>query len=616
MASPRFPRKLSPESLRDNPKALATLKSLAEIVTQDPDLSETQRRDVRSDILCAERACLKHRSLLLQEGKLPPGSCEPPGTNPSYLNEYLLGRSPRVLGFSIRRHHNICRSVRWALRRFGLQPHKQNLWNGANEVWQRAAIASGNRFGQLSGFAIWCTARDLQPADVTADHLSAFQDWRMSNTLSRCAADSASRLWRTWKALEKTTPGWPAIRGELPKRNNRYTISRSEWPESLRSDEELFLRKLAHRETEDIFPLGCDADDFSRGRSRRALKPATIETRGVQIRIAVGALLNSGLTFEQIRTLQDLVDPLENAQKILMFLVKRLGRSEGTSIAGPAEILRQIAKYHCRLPDEHVRKLARWASTARGKQQMTMTPKNRHKLRAISDPHTRALLLHAPRNLMREAEALQLPKRATRLARTALAVELLQVVPMRVCSLRNLRLGEHLICKREGSNQYTHLHVPGAETKNGVPIDWELPSSTVKLIKTYLERFREAESGNSYLFPGEGNKPIATTTMATYFRETLAQFIGAEINPHLMRHLAALLFLEANPGAYEMASRVLGHKNVQTTTAFYCGLEVDAASRRYDEVVLRARKTAAGASRHALAKRRSSRTEERPHGQL
>ena len=616
MVSPRFPRKLISEELRGDPTALTTLKSLAEIVTQDPDLSETQRRDVRSDILCAERACLAHRTLLLQEGKSPPGSCEPPRTDPSYLNKYLLGRSPRVLGFSVRRHHNICRSVRWALRRFGIQPHKQNLSNGASQAWQQAALASGNRFGQLSGFAVWCSARGLQPTDVTADHLLAFQDWSLSSTLSRSAGDSAYRVWRTWKAFERTTPGWPAIKGELPKRNNRYTVPRSEWPESLRSDEETFLRRLEHRQTEDIFPLGCDADDFSGGRPRRALKAATIETRGVQIRIAVGALLRSGLTFEQIRTLRDLVEPLENAHTILTFLVKRLGRSEGTSIAGPAEVLRQIAKYHCCLPDQHVRRLARWASTARGKQQMSMTPKNRHKLRAISDPRARALLLHAPRHLMREAETLPLPKRATRLARTALAVELLQVVPMRVRSLRNLRLGEHLICKRAGSNVYTHLHVPGAETKNGVPIDWELPSSTVKLIKAYLGRFRSAEAGNPYLFPGEGNKPIATTTMATYFRDTLAQFIGVEINPHLMRHLAVLLFLEANPGAYEMASRILGHKNVQTTTAFYCGLEIDAASRRYDEVVLRARKATAGASRHALPRRRSSRTEERSHGQM
>ena len=206
---------------------------------------------------------------------------------------------------------------------------------------------------------------------------------------------------------------------------------------------------------------------------------------------------------------------------------------------------------------------------------------------------------------MREAEALKLPKRAVRLARTALATELLQVVPMRVRSLRNLRLGEHLISKRAGSNVYTHLHIPGAETKNGVAIDWELPSSTVKLIKIYLDRFRVADASNPYLFPGEGTKPIATTTMADYFRNTLGPFIGVEIHPHLMRHLAALMFLEANPGAYEMASRILGHRNVKTTIAFYCGLEDDALNAKFDQVVLRARQRTITTTRNVRPTRRS-----------
>lgn len=53
-----------------------------------------------------------------------------------------------------------------------------------------------------------------------------------------------------------------------------------------------------------------------------------------------------------------------------------------------------------------------------------------------------------------------------------------------------------------------------------------------------------------------------------------------------MRHLGAKLYLDANPGAYGVVRRVLGHTVMSTTVNNYTGLETDAALRHYHNVIL------------------------------
>jgi site-specific recombinase XerD len=62
------------------------------------------------------------------------------------------------------------------------------------------------------------------------------------------------------------------------------------------------------------------------------------------------------------------------------------------------------------------------------------------------------------------------------------------------------------------------------------------------------------------------------------------------VNPHLFRHVTAKLYLDQNPGSYEVVRRVLGHRSIDTTTAFYTGLETSAAVRHFDETILHLRR--------------------------
>jgi site-specific recombinase XerD len=61
--------------------------------------------------------------------------------------------------------------------------------------------------------------------------------------------------------------------------------------------------------------------------------------------------------------------------------------------------------------------------------------------------------------------------------------------------------------------------------------------------------------------------------------------LGVAINPHAFRHLAARIFLDARPGAYESVKQLLGHADVNTTIRSYCGTEGEAAVKQFDEIL-------------------------------
>lgn len=57
------------------------------------------------------------------------------------------------------------------------------------------------------------------------------------------------------------------------------------------------------------------------------------------------------------------------------------------------------------------------------------------------------------------------------------------------------------------------------------------------------------------------------------------------MNPHLFRHQAAKIWLEANPGSYEAVRRLLGHSDYSHTLNLYTGFETRAATREFADLM-------------------------------
>jgi integrase len=223
-----------------------------------------------------------------------------------------------------------------------------------------------------------------------------------------------------------------------------------------------------------------------------------------------------------------------------------------------------------------------------GKRGLTQT--NRSRLRQLDDRANVAALLGLPsrlidlavRNPRSHAGALQ--------AQAAVAIEILLMAPLRIGNLAELDLERHLI--RPGRGNELHVVVEPEDVKNEEPLEYPLPPESIALIETYVTKFRErlAAPGCTALFPGRNGGVKSVNALRDLIARTVHRYTGMRMHPHLFRHAGAKLFLDANPGQYEVVRRVLAHRAIGTTTNFYCGLEVAPAVRHYDATILKQRR--------------------------
>jgi integrase len=171
------------------------------------------------------------------------------------------------------------------------------------------------------------------------------------------------------------------------------------------------------------------------------------------------------------------------------------------------------------------------------------------------------------------------------------------MAPLRMRNLVKLDIDQNLV--RPGRGRALHIVIGAEEVKNREPIEHPLPSDSIDLVERYIREFRPhlASAGNTALFPGIGAGPKNQNFFGTQVSRTLRVHTGLRIHPHLFRHITAKLFLDANPGNYEVVRRTLGHRSIDTTNAFYTGLETAAAVRHFDETLLRLRRESSTKSR-------------------
>ena len=237
-----------------------------------------------------------------------------------------------------------------------------------------------------------------------------------------------------------------------------------------------------------------------------------------------------------------------------------------------------------------------------------LTKKNKQRLRALMQSLPRAMLLHLPGELMKRANAAEgKPVKAALLAMYAVALEILLICPLRRGNVVGLRLDVHLHRPDPRKSRITHIFLPAAEVKNDEDIEWPIPPESARLIETYIRRYRPhlATGSTPFLFPGNRqDRPRCAQGIATWLSKAISREIGIDFNVHLARHFAAWNFLRQNPGHYEAVRQILGHKNIQMTMDYYVGLDVDAAARRFDAVVLGERHASRKMATHAFRKGR------------
>jgi integrase len=436
--------------------------------------------------------------------------------------------------------------------------------------WEQllARLARG-RATSLMALARYLSVLGIRPADVTLRHLEGYRDAIHNDRLRAKPEQTWDNIVWTWNACRREVAGWPDI--EIPRamRRETYALQWSDFPPSLKTSVDAFLIRLS----------GADLSEDGPSSSAR---PATLKTREYQLRVAASALVHKGVDAGSICSLADVVT-LERFKLILRFLLDRHDGQTSPQVAQMAAFLKGVANHWAKANDLVLFQMQKVASRL-SKGRRGLTAKNRERLRPFDDPQTVARFLNLSQRIRREVEKdRRAPKLKAVLAQSAAAIALLQAVPLRIGNLANIEIRKHLIAR----GKRVYLVISEYDTKNGEPIDFELPATTVDVIAWYIREYRPhlVRAPTDALFPGEGSGPKAAYGLGPQIKATVFKYTGLVVNAHLFRHAGAKIFLDQRPGQYAVVQEVLRHRSIETTTSFYGGAETKSAGAHFAAVI-------------------------------
>ena len=611
---PAIPATLS-ESLAPTlvapPKNLAELQAQLATWTHWPDGRRTIfASNIRTAALIAQTGTLRASGRLDRVRRADLAAASIP-CDIAWLNAHLFRAPAKTYGLAAISFFNVISSLRTMLQEAKVTgprklppPPPGSLWH---DLLAALEANEQTRLG-LIRFASWCHQHGVAPAAVGPATLPAFEADLMRTILHPDIPGLVSTVAKAWRKAARLIAHWPEGEAVPRCRRQPYTLPFSAYPESFQNDAAQFGDTLAGAMRQG--PFRGEGPPIS-------LRPSTIETRLYCLRQAAAALAIIRGGTGTITRLADLVE--ETAfREILMFyweraIAARVARGEfncaedapaeagvTAQTGGIAATLMMIARYHCKLPGETITVLRELAADLQPSRQASITPKNLERLRQFDDPKMLLALFDLPERLMQRAEALlqDTPKRPARpmqaalLARTAVALIILLHIPLRISNLVGLRLGQHLKFDGSRAGRIISLALQRHETKNHLALEWSISADTAAFLNRYLRQFRPllAAPGSDWLFPGrDDSKGLSIDGLRYHIVHVVADEIGAVINPHLFRALAARLILRDSPEALEDVRQLLGDKTLSMVLAHYCSLEPALAALRHDEVLRRSR---------------------------
>lgn len=465
-----------------------------------------------------------------------------------------LNRAMKALGLTA--------SVAWAL------PHDQ-AWEPIISALGVASERSG-----LRRFARFCTQRKVPPNQVNEDLVKAYLNDLERSDLCKTPARIVRDLVRMWNRIAASDERLQLPRLSSSSVNTTYTRVWAELPPGLTADAaEFYAKSLA-------------PDWFEAEGHRRPVKIATADQRDRMLRRLATAEILNGVKFEQLTSLSRLVEP-SNLRRGLEFMINRNDGRPNKQVFEMALLAQTIGRHWAALPPGDLAVLKQWVSKFRP-QKSGMTEKNRSRLRQFTGGDMLRRLVQLPTRVFASLSGKPVTPTTAREAQRATAIAILLAAPMRLKNLRMLDRTRHFHRALSVTDDSWRLELPAAEVKNGVGLAYPMPPEVMDLIEEYMSRYQPvlAKLPTDTLFPGR--KPgtrSSDTGMRKIISDWLRKRLGVEMNPHLFRHLSALIFLNQNPGQYESVRQLLGHKNLQTTIEFYAGFEADEAMRRFASIL-------------------------------
>jgi integrase len=548
------------------PAAPVTLQEVIDRLGANADLSDTRKRDLRSAIVTY--------------GKILDQAPQAIAMDLAAIRKTLDGVVQLQAKVSRKRWANLRSDIAAAIAASGLQPMLKTSNIEPDQNWDQVLAAAKDRriSNGLSRLARWATLRQITPTEVNEAALARFFSELETGSLVRNLRFQRRNVAKLWNKLATLTPSQNLRRVAIPE--NSVTWRRVPWldlPASLRKDAEGYLR-------------WCSVPDPLEENARaRALAPETLRLRRHNIHLAASAACYGGIDKRRLTSLTKLVEP-EIFRAILRQQWDKNGGKLSAHLVGLANDLITLASEWVKAPVEQIAELKKLRSKL-GSVRHGLTEKNRSLLRKFDDPRLVGRLIELPDQLWRTARR-NLPnsKRWFIDLQTALAIDILLHVPLRIENLSALKYDVHLHWP-QGRGKPALMVIRYDETKNEEPLEFELPPGLSQRLYAFRNEIAAAVMGHrpDVLFVSQKGKQRSLGTLRVAIQRTVLRRIGVKITPHQFRHLAAKIHLDSNPGAYEVVRQFLGHRELKTTTRFYAGPDTRRAGRAHADLINRLR---------------------------
>jgi len=546
------------------PKDTLTFADMIALLDTDQSLKPTRRRDMISGLRRVAKAL-----------GCPPQDVPCHGR---WLQPRLTKIAPASLNLSVKAWQNAVSDARAAMVHAGIVERRDNRFTDLAPAWQ--ALWTGvlgspharTLQAALSRFVYFLNNGAVAPGEVRELHALTYRDALARDEISKSPETAFRAAVNGWNLAMRKLPDWPQTELPLERRQKIIKLDEAVFLQAFLEDLERLMLRLSHPD-----PLAED------GRTK-ALRPATLQQYRRQIIRFASELVHAGVPIKQIDGIAALLAP-DTAERGLRQMLSRTENKVTKMVSEVAALLRNLARITGQ-NEATQKQLTKHAARVALQPQRGITSKNRNRLRVMQNDKTMLRLLNMPERLFNRPPAGKANDYTKALAREdAVAIATLLACPIRVKNLAGIHLEQNI--QRPGDGR-AYLVFVEDETKNEHPIEFELPRDVIRMIDRHLA-MRSPElcpAGTAWLFPRrDGAGSVTSGQLSARIKKRVSKEVGLEVNAHLFRHIAVMNWLDANPGGYEVARRLLGHSAVSHTINMYSGLEVKSATRAFADLM-------------------------------
>ncbi len=427
---------------------------------------------------------------------------------------------------------------------------------------------------RLSSLMRFCSARRIIPSAVDEAVIEDYMRYR-AETTNLASGDAARRLIaRAWNDCSAGVEGWPKRPLNEPAVKGMAGPAWEDFPVGLRADVDGYLKGLTK------------IRKSAKGKRIRPCKASTIRTRKAELVAVARMAVRSGIAIDSLTSFNALLNP-DTVERVIDAYWK--GSEPGVYTIDLGWKLYSIARGSGCFDSAALERLDEIRASLEDHRHNGLTDKNPKVIRQVLSGNVWREVINLPASLMVQARSLldHAPVKAAVVAQIAVAIALLTVAPIRLGNLVSIRLDENLI--KPGGLEYPYtLIFPRFDVKNRVQLEFQLSPELTVLIDEYVHQFRPSllrGSNDLWLFPGQVSGFKDAKTFSSQITERIVKGAGLRLTVHQFRHAAAAILLKHRPGEYELVKRLLGHRNIQTTIQFYCGLETMQANKIFGDIV-------------------------------